>query len=85
MIGITHPCVVYLPLYEIRARAVDLLVVNNLEAGTEAENPEGILLTGLPSLGCSACFSMQPRDAFLEMGPPTVARTPPHTHTHINN
>ena len=41
----------------------------NLEAGADAEVIEGVLLTGLFIMACSACFLIEPRIISSEMAP----------------
>ena len=44
----------------------------NLESGADAEAMEGLLLTGLFSMACSARFLIGPRTTNPEMVPPTM-------------
>ena len=41
------------------------------------QNHEGVLLPGLFSLACSACFLVAPRTNWPRVAPPTVGWTPP--------
>ena len=45
------------------------------DAGADAKAVEGMFLTGLLPLACSACSLVEPKDTSPEMGPPT--RGPP--------
>ena len=45
----------------------------NTKAGADAEIIEGVLLTGLFPIACSACFLKEPRTTSPEMTPPTMS------------